>query len=178
MSQTTSLLETERLRLRRYRADDLDDAHSMLGDQETMQYYPSPFTREMSSRWIEDNMRRYEEDGFGLWVVEELTTGEFLGNCGPAWRLIEDVWMVELGWHIKRSHWRRGLATEAASACRDYAFATLDIPRVVSLIRPVNIPSRGVAGKIGMTIDREVDYKNYHHYLYAVERDPMSRVRR
>ena len=97
----------------------------------------------MSSRWIEDNMRRYEEDGFGLWVVEELTTGEFLGNCGPAWRLIEDVWMVELGWHIKRSHWRRGLATEAASACRDYAFATLDVPRVVSLIRPVNIPSRG-----------------------------------
>jgi hypothetical protein len=34
----------------------------------------------------------------------------------------------------------------------------------------VNIPSRGVAEKIGMTIDREVDYKNYHHYLYAVER--------
>ena len=165
-------MKTERLLLRHYRADDLDDAHSMLSDEQTMQYYPSPFTREMSSRWVEDNMRRYEEDGFGLWVVEGLATGEFLGNCGPAWRSIEGDSMVELGWHIKRSHWRRGLATEAARACRDYAFTTLDIPKIVSLIRPVNIPSRGVAEKIGMTIDREVDYKNYHHYLYAVERAP------
>ena len=158
------------MRLRHYQVDDLDDAHSMLGDEQTMQYYPSPFTREMSSWWIEDNMRRYEEDGFGLWVVEARATGEFLGNCGPALRSIEGVSMVELGWHIKRSHLRRGLATEAAGACRDYAFATLDIPRIVSLIRPVNIPSRGLAEKIGMTIDREIDYKNYHHYLYAVER--------
>ena len=169
MSQTASVLETPRLRLRLYRADDLDDAHSMLGDERTMQYYPSPFTREMSSRWIEDNIRRYEEDGFGLWVAEGRTTGEFLGDCGPAWRSIEGVSMVELGWHIKRSHWRRGLATEAAAGCRDYVFATLDIPKIVSLIRPVNVPSRGVAEKIGMTIDREVHYKNYHHYLYAVE---------
>ncbi|MGI8707774.1 MAG: GNAT family N-acetyltransferase [Actinomycetota bacterium] len=172
MSQQELLLRTERLGLRPFRVGDLDDLESMLGDAETMKYYPNPFTREMCSSWIEDNRRRYEEDGFGLWVIEELITGEFLGDCGPAKRFVEGVWMVELGWHVKRSCWRQGIASEAALACKGHAFRNLGVPKLVSMIRPVNIPSKGVASKIGMSIEREVRYKNYRHLLYSVGREP------
>jgi len=63
-------LETARLRLRRYGPDDADDLFEILGDPETMRYYPEPYSREGTLRWIEDNMRRYELDGFELWAME------------------------------------------------------------------------------------------------------------
>ena len=56
--ETGFRLETERLRLRPYTLDDLDDLFGILGDPETMQYYPEPNSREGTLEWIEDNVRR------------------------------------------------------------------------------------------------------------------------
>ena len=82
-------LETERLRLRPYTLDDLDDLFGILGDQETMTYYPEPYSRDRTMGWIEDNVKRYEMDGFGLWAMEMKETGDFVGDCGPAVREVE-----------------------------------------------------------------------------------------
>ena len=76
-------LETERLRLRPYTLGDVDDLFAIVGDPETMAYYPEPYTREGTHRWIEDNLRRYVVDGFGLWAMEMKETGVFVGDCGP-----------------------------------------------------------------------------------------------
>ncbi len=166
------VLETERLRLRPYRPDDLDKLEAILGDPETMRYYPEPYGRERVLEWIEDNIRRYAEDGTGLWAMELTSTGEFAGNCGPAVRAVEGVPEVELRWHVKRALWGRGLAPEAAAACRDWAFEHLGTDRVISLIRTENVPSRRVAEKIGMTIDREVAYGSmgWPHLVYMIRR--------
>jgi RimJ/RimL family protein N-acetyltransferase len=139
------LLETERLRLRPYRLDDLDDLIGILGDPETMTYYPAPYNREGTLRWIEDNMRRYVADGFGLWAMEMKETGDFVGDCGPALREVDGEREVEIGWHVDRALWNRGLATEAGAACRDHCFRALGLDRVISLVRPENLPSRRVA---------------------------------
>jgi len=61
------VLETERLRLRPYRHDDLDDLLAMLSDREDMRWYPDPFDREGTCAWIERQLDRYRDDGFGLW---------------------------------------------------------------------------------------------------------------
>jgi [ribosomal protein S5]-alanine N-acetyltransferase len=151
-------------------ADDLADLASILTDAETMQYYARPFTREETTQWIDQNLQRYADDGFGLFAVVSKETGEFLGDCGPVRRLIDGRDEVEIGWQVKRSRWRQGIASEAGAACRDYAFGPLGLERVISLIRPENIPSRGVAEKIGMTIDKEIDYKGFKHYVYAQQR--------
>jgi ribosomal-protein-alanine N-acetyltransferase len=164
------VLETVRLRLRHFLADDLDGLASILTDAETMQYYARPFTREETTQWIEQNLQRYADDGFGLFAVVSKETGEFLGDCGPVRRLVDGRDEVEIGWQVKRSRWRQGIASEAGAACRDYAFGPLGLDRVISLIRPENIPSRGVAEKIGMTIDKEIDYKGFKHYVYAQQR--------
>ncbi len=71
-------LETERLRLRPYTLDDLDALFGILGDPETMTYYPEPYNKEGTLRWIENNRRRYEVDGFGLWAMEMKETGDFV----------------------------------------------------------------------------------------------------
>jgi RimJ/RimL family protein N-acetyltransferase len=77
----------------------------------------------------------------------------------------------EIGWLIHRECWRRGYATEAGSAVRDHAFRSMNLERVVSLIRPVNEPSQGVARKIGMVVERETGFHGYRHLVFAARRD-------
>lgn len=62
---------------------------------------------------------------------------------------------VEIGYLFPRRFWRRRLATEAARACRDYGFEELGCAWLISLIDPANQASRRVAGKIGMSLERE-----------------------
>jgi RimJ/RimL family protein N-acetyltransferase len=164
------VLETERLQLRNLVPADLDELTSILSDPETMRYYPRPFTREECSEWITRNLERYEVDGFGLLAIMLKGDDEFVGDCGPVRRFVDGRDEVEIGWQVKRARWRQGIASEAGAACRDYAFGPLGLTRVISLIRPENIPSRGVAEKIGMTIEKEIDYKGMAHYVYVRER--------
>src|SRR5687767_7667291 len=99
------ILETDRLSLRPLRLEDVDDLHQVLGDPETMRFYPEPFSRELVQAWIEDSVSRYEADGFGLWAAELKTTGQLVGDCGPAVREVDEVAEIELGWHVKREFW-------------------------------------------------------------------------
>lgn len=69
-----------------------------------MRFYPAPYTRELVEEWIEESINRYQSDGFGLWAVELKTTGELVGDCGPAVREVLGVREIELGWHVNR--WR------------------------------------------------------------------------
>lgn len=171
MGDPSSVLQTERLALRPYRLDDIDDLAVILGDEQTMRYYPSPFTREQSLEWITRNLERYDEDGFGLWAMVLKKTGEFVGNCGPVKRLVDQREEVELGWHVKKTYWRQGLACEAAAACRDYCFSELGLRRLIALVRPENIPSKGVAEKIGMSVEKRIEWGSLGlpHLVYVTE---------
>jgi RimJ/RimL family protein N-acetyltransferase len=164
------VLETERLILRRYERADLDALVPILGDAQTMSFYPHPLTRDECESWIERNLDSYERDGFGLLVLEDKATNEFLGNCGPVKRVVEGQEDVELGWHVKRSRWRQGIATEAALACRDYAFGDFELERLISIILPANVPSQGVARKIGMSVEREAVYKGFPSLIYSMDK--------
>jgi RimJ/RimL family protein N-acetyltransferase len=164
------LLETERLRLRPYREDDLDDLHEMFSDPDHMRWYPEPFLREGTRAWFDHTLEQYEQVGFHLWIVEDRVTGGFLGTAGPAIRLVEGVEEVEIGWHTRPGRKGEGIAPEAGAAARDWAFANLDVDHVISLIRPENQPSCRVAQKIGMRVEREVEYHGFRHLVYRIDR--------
>jgi ribosomal-protein-alanine N-acetyltransferase len=164
------VIETERLILRPYRQDDLNDLAPMFADPEHMRWYPAPFTREQSQAWIDKQFERYERDGFGLFVVELLDGGGFAGTVGPTMQQVDGEPRVEIGWHIRPALKGRGLAVEAGDAARSWAFANLDVDHVISLIRPENTASCRVAGKLGMTIERETDHANMKHYVYRSDR--------
>ncbi|HJV04977.1 MAG TPA: GNAT family N-acetyltransferase [Actinomycetota bacterium] len=154
----TVVLETERLLVREFEPGDLDAYAALIGDPETMRYYARPFTRDEASDLIERNRARYRAHGFGVWALEERGTGEFLGDCGLAVSLVEGIPEVEVMWHVVRDRWRGGLATEAASAVRDHALGPVGLKRLVALVRPENVPSAGVARKLGMAVERRVRY--------------------
>jgi RimJ/RimL family protein N-acetyltransferase len=116
--------------------------------------------------WLERQIAAYGTRGYALWIVEDRATDGFLGTAGPTVQIVEDVEEVEIGWHTRPGRKGEGIAPEAAAAARDWAFANLDVDRVISLVRPENQPSFRVAVKIGMHVDREVDYKGLRHLVY------------
>jgi [ribosomal protein S5]-alanine N-acetyltransferase len=151
------------------RLADAASLHRIFSDPLLMRFWPV-FTRAETEEWVQENRRRYAQDGFGLWAVTFKGSDEAIGDCGLVRHEVDGSMETDIGWHLLREHWGRGLATEAAQASRDYAFAQLGVERLVAQIHPENAASRRVAEKIGMML-----LKEYHHWrglrlLYVLER--------
>jgi RimJ/RimL family protein N-acetyltransferase len=128
---------------------DLDALASVVGDPYAMRFYAKPFDRDKTRAVIGGMRERYERDGFGLLAVVERATGETIGDCGPSVQETSRGRFAELGWHIRLDRQGNGFATEAGRACRDQAWRVLDIDRLISIIRPENVPSWSVARTLG-----------------------------
>jgi [ribosomal protein S5]-alanine N-acetyltransferase len=170
----TAVLETERLTLRELEPDDADALSEVLGDPWTMRYYPHPFSREDVVHWIERWRQSYLDNGFGLWAVVLKQTGELAGDTGLTIQTVDGEDFVEVGWHIHRRIQRQGLATEAGRASVDHGFGPLGRDRIISIIRPENVPSWSVAEKLGMRVWKETDRAHFRHRVYVLERDEWA----
>src|ERR1700733_5431876 len=150
------VIQTARLTLRPLTLADVDAIFAIIGDPIAMQHYPRTFTREDAVEWVERNQKRYENDGFGILAMALKGTIELIGDCGIVRQTVGEEPMLEVGYHLRRDQWGHGYATEAARACMDYAFGELGAAKVVSLIRPENTPSRRVAERNEMQVERRV----------------------
>ena len=164
------ILQTSRLLVREFVPEDADALTLVLSDAETMRYYPAPYDRDGVEQWIERNRQRYCDDGVGLWAMELIKRQEVIGDCGIILQEVDGERLYEIGYHLRRDFWGRGLATEAAIACREWGFGHLKTERLISLIRPDNLPSRRVAERNGMTLWKEVNWRGLRHCVYSIEK--------
>ena len=164
------VLRTERMVLREMVPEDADDLMLIFSDPEAMRYYPSTKTRKEAERWVDWVTASHEENGFGLWACVLEETGEFCGQCGLVPQEVGGRREVEVGYLFVRGFWGRGLATEAARASRDFGFGRLGLERLVSLINPENAPSRRVAERIGMRLDKEIEWHGRPTCVYSIAR--------
>lgn len=166
-------LLTDRLRLRRYRKDDVDDAYRLMSDARVMRYYPALFDRDRATRMIDSALRAYEKTGYSVLVVERLSDGVFLGHVGLLhWDDVDGREDVEVSYMLVPDAWGHGYATEAARACRDWAFENLGVDRVVSFVAVENQPSIRVAERNGMKRTARLDENRLGQpiYVYAIQR--------
>ena len=178
MEITDAVIRTPRLLLRPMRAEDAVPLLGVFGDPVVMAAFGvPPFGTPEMERWVRRNLEHQERYGYGLFTVIVRETGLVIGDCGLE-RLDGDgetpEVIAELGYDLRSDHWGRGLATEAATAVRDYAFDTLGLPRLVSLIRAGNQASRRVAEKIGMRLDAEVERGGVPYWVFAMTPDSRS----
>lgn len=166
--------ETERLRAREMSPADLDFVAAMLAHPEVMRFYPRCYSRDEARGWLERQVERYREHGHALWLIEERAGGEPVGQVGLVTQQVNGRPEPEVGYLVHRPFWRRGYATEAALATRDHAFGALELPRVVSLIRPENLPSQGVARKLGMRPEGTTTHVGMRHLVFAVSRADLA----
>jgi ribosomal-protein-alanine N-acetyltransferase len=165
-----AILETKRLLLWEFVAGDIDALAAVISDPETMRFYPEPRDRAGVESWIERNRQRYRDDGHGLWAMVLKSSGQVIGDCGLTRQTVDGVGEIEIGYHVRRDLWGQGLAPEAAGACRDYGFERLGAERLISLIRPQNLPSRRVAEKVGLSWWKEVMWRDLQHGVYAIRK--------
>jgi len=144
------ILKTNRLQLRELITSDKDELKKILSDKEAMKYYPRPFTDQEVTNWINRNIDNYTRYGFGLWAVILKQTDTFLGDCGITMQDIDGEKLPELGYHIKKGFWNQGFATEAATACIEYAYNILKIDTIYTYTKENNYASIKVAKKAGM----------------------------
>ena len=170
-----TILETPRLLLREMTTSDLPAICRVLQDEKTMYAYEHAFSDEEAQAWLNNQLRRYREDGFGLWAVVLKESGEIIGQCGITLQDVNGEWVPEVGYLFERAYWHRGFATEAAIACKEYAFNVLGLDTVYTIIRDNNIASQNVAKRNGMTVCGRI-VKHYYgmdmpHLVYRAERD-------
>ncbi len=145
-------LETRRLILRGWHEDDLDAYARMMADPDTARF----ITRggrayDERQSWSEAAflIGHWQLLGYGMFVVEERATGDFVGRVGP---LQPKGWPgFEIAWAIAPAARGRGYASEAAEAAIDWSFRSFELERVISIIHDLNVASRRVAEKLGET---------------------------
>src|SRR5579872_3980760 len=100
MREAGLILETGRLLLREFQPSDGVALTAVLGDRETMRFYPAPFDQNGVAAWIERNRRRYQSDGFGLWAMVLKSSGEVVGDCGLVKQTVDGLDETEIGYHV------------------------------------------------------------------------------
>jgi RimJ/RimL family protein N-acetyltransferase len=148
-------LTTPRLLLRGWRPEDLEPFARINADQGVARFTNGrPLTPEESAEFVERIRAGWAERGYGLWAMEHLPDGAFVGFVGFS----HHRWYpgdVEVGWRLDPLYWNRGLATEGAAAVLRHGFTKLGLARVISIIHRDNVGSRRVAEKNGLSIWKE-----------------------
>lgn len=168
------ILETKRLILREMTQADFPSLCKILQNDDVMYAYEGAFNDSEVQSWLDKQLGNYKEYGFGLWAVVLKETGNMIGQCGLTMQNYNGGKVLEIGYLFQKEYWNHGYASEAAIACKEYAFDKLDAQEVYSIIRDTNIPSQNVAKRNGMTcIDKFV--KHYRdvdmpHLIFSVKR--------
>ncbi len=168
------IIETERLYLREFTKNDFDEVVKYLQDIETMYAYEKVYSDDDINGMLDTHINRYKNDGYSIWAVILKDSGRLIGQCGITLQSLDGKVINEIGYIFNKDYWYKGYASEAAIACREYAFNILDLSEVYSLIRVNNYPSQRVAERNGMSIIGEVNKfynnKDMEHYIYMVSR--------
>jgi RimJ/RimL family protein N-acetyltransferase len=178
-------LATDRLLLRGFREADREPFAALNADPAVMEHFPARLTRDESDAMVDRILARWAADGHGLWAVERIAGGAFLGFTGLA-RL---AWVEgpEIGWRFARSAWGQGYATEAARAALRWGFAVREFPEIVSVTTVGNARSRAVMERIGLHRDPADDFLHPNlpdghplrpHVLYRLRRSEWETAAR
>ena len=164
-------LQTPRLILRSFDEQDVDAMARLFANPGFMRFSLGVYTeRKQTVAFIEKVMAWDREAMPSLFAVTLRGENEIIGYCGFHHHP-EMPGEVEIGYRLHPDYWNRGLITEAARAVRDHAFAELKLPRVISLVHPDNIPSRRVAEKNGMKVEKETTFRGFPTLVYAMTRE-------
>lgn len=168
------VIETPRLIIRELTMDDLEFMVELMSDPRTMRYFPKLYSRKETATLLEAHIFRYQLHGHGLWMLHDKQLNRPVGRLGLVKHSVDHKAEPEIGYILHADFWHKGYATEGAIAAKDYAFNELNYPYVISLIRPVNLPSQAVALRVGMTARRRTMFFNMEHIVFRIDNTNLA----
>ena len=178
------ILETSNLLLRELDLEDVDDVFAIFSDPDVTRYYDlDVFVDRQQAEELVQRFRSRYEHGIGLrWAIAEKATPEtVIGTCGY------NLWVrasarAVLGFDLARSHWRRGIMTEALRHVLSFGFECMDLNRVEAVVFDRNEASSGLLQKLGFLNEgvlREYEFIKDDfvdvHMFSLLRRDPGQR---
>jgi RimJ/RimL family protein N-acetyltransferase len=155
-------LRSRRLVLRRWTDPDRAPFAALNSDPRTWRYLPGPLTVEQSNDLVDRIEVEFGARGFGLWALERVDSGEFIGFTGLHLAEFAAPFTpaVEVGWRLAPAHWDRGFATEAAAAALADGFGRCGLDEVVSFTTRSNVRSQRVMQRLGMSCDPAEEFQH------------------
>ena len=165
-------LETERLTLRSFREEDVDAMAQLFANPDFMRFSLGVFTKRKQTVAFIEKVMAWDRAGIpSQFAVVPRGEEAVIGYCGFFYHPEQAIEDIEIGYRLNPDYWNRGLITEAAQAVRDHGFRDWKLWRVISLIHPENIPSRRVAEKNGMKIEKEITFRGFPTLVFAITRE-------
>lgn len=157
-------LFTERLCLRRFRADDLELLSRLYSDPEVMRYVGGVKSRAETETGLRTRVLAYYEEhpGLGMWATLERATGACIG-----FHLLNNIQgesYIQVGYVLFKEYWGRGYATEMAVRVIRYGFTELELPMICAITNLPNVASQNVLLKAGLERKGE---RSFSHPAYA-----------
>ncbi|HEX4653269.1 MAG TPA: GNAT family N-acetyltransferase [Candidatus Udaeobacter sp.] len=165
-------LETKRLVLRSFREEDTDQMARLFANPDFMRFSLGVFTERKQTVTFIDKVISWDRAGLpSQFAVVPRAEDAIIGYCGFFYHPEHGIEDIEIGYRLNPAYWNRGLITEAARAVRNHGFRGCKLLRVISLIHPENIPSRRVAEKNGMKVEKEITFRGFPTLMYALTRE-------
>jgi len=161
-------IETDRLLLRMFGPEDLDELARLFSDPDVMRYVGEgqPVNREEADRALQSIIKHWQTHGFGRWAAVDKRTREFVGFGG----LRSLFGTPEVVYHLAPAHWGKGLATELGRASLRFGFEDRQFDRIVAIAKPLNTASVHVMEKLGMHFEKDARYYDIDVVEYAINR--------
>jgi RimJ/RimL family protein N-acetyltransferase len=159
-SENAYIFCSERLGFRNWNIKDIDPMFELNSDKQVMEFFPTMPTKHQTIEFIERMRNQYDDSGFCYFAVDMLTNHKFIGFIGLSKQTYNADFTpcIDIGWRIKSSEWNKGLATEGAKRCLDYALNDLKIEYVYSVAPKLNVKSEHIMKKIGMKKQYEFEH--------------------
>ncbi|MDJ1482957.1 GNAT family N-acetyltransferase [Cytophagaceae bacterium YF14B1] len=176
-------LVTDRLLLRKWMEKDIKPFVEMNQDPEVMKYFPKTLSEKETLSFVERITTHFDKHHFGLFVLEDKASTEFVGFTGLMIPSFESDFIpcVEIGWRLRKEFWGKGIATEAANACLKFGFETLNLDKIVSFTAKLNTRSEKVMQRLGMSYVKDFDHPKVdkdsmlcRHVLYELTKEQFS----
>ena len=165
------IIETERLLLRMYRADELEAVYHLITDKDVTRFFPDYYTvdKDYVLSSLPRRIERWQKHGFGQLGVFDKETKKLIGYCGL--QHLDNTAEVEIYYGLHKKFWRKGLATEAAKAILRFGFEKIDLPRIVAATHPNNADSQKILLKLGMERGKNARFYELEAAYFFVQRE-------
>jgi RimJ/RimL family protein N-acetyltransferase len=176
------MIETPRLLLRRWRADDVAALTALSAEAAVIEFLPGAMSTAQVEAFIEAQNALCERHQTCYFAAELKETGELAGFVGLKYQDFDRPFApcYELGWRLASRHWGKGYASEGALAAMRHGFEVLGLDEIVSFTVPENLRSRSVMERLGMHRDLDADFAHpalpedhrlSRHVLYRIRKN-------
>lgn len=167
------VIETNRLLLGKINQEDFTEIANILQDIDVMYAWEKSFSNEEVQSWIDENLKRYDNEGYSYFLALNKEDNTVVGLIGPLVEKINNEPFVGVAYILNKKSWGKGYAIEGSKACIEYAFNKLKATKVIAQIRPNNISSINVAERLNMEIvDKYIKIyngKEMEHLIYSIQ---------